>query len=327
MTLRFKRFSAILTLMRIIKIIFMCFVGFALVAFWPIENFVSEVFLSFCLQYFLSAFIFLVIFCLSKQWKMAVMASLILLYAGIFLIPFFETAPVIKADRFEDITILQFNVNYRHEDVAKVVKWITEKAPDIVLIQEATPEICEQIKDLSVHYPHRISNPKMGAYGMALYSKIPMQHHEKAFIGHSTNEYTTVAFQTAEKQIPFTLVEFHACSPLGETGLGGMRRYELSRISNIMAGLPDMHKMLIGDLNTTPYSPYFKDLEKISGLRNSMEGSNFYGTWPNFLPALLRIPIDHLLVSHKIEVLERQVCPDWGSDHLPVISKLRMYAQ
>jgi endonuclease/exonuclease/phosphatase (EEP) superfamily protein YafD len=313
-------------MMRFIKIIFMCFMGFALVAFWPIENTVSEVFLNFCLQYFLSALIFLVIFCLSRQWKMAVMASLIMLYAGLFLIPFLRTAHVLKADRFEDITILQFNVSYDHEDVRKVVSWITEKAPDIVVIQEATPDICEHLKDLSVSYPHSLSNPKMGAYGMVLYSKLPLQHYERSFIGNFTNEYTTVAFQTPEKQIPFILIELHAFWPFGGRGLDE-RRYELSSISNIIARFPDTRKLLIGDLNTTPYSPYFKDLEKVSGLRNAMRGSNFYGTWPNFLPPPLRIPIDHLLVSDKIEVLERQVCPDWGSDHLPVISKIRIYTQ
>ena len=307
------------------KIMFMCFVGFALVAFWPIENFVSELFLNFCLQYFLSALVFLVIFGLLRQWKMTIVALLIMLYAGLFLIPFLRTAPVVKTDSFEDITILQFNVNYRHDDVMKVAQWIRDKDPDIVVIQEATPEICKNIKELSVHYPYSLSNPKIGAHGMALYSKFPLQHHEKAFIGHSTNEYTKVTFQTPEKQIPFTLIELHAaCSPLGEMKWDE-RRYELSRISKIIGNLPDTHKILMGDLNTTPYSPYFKDLEKISGLRNAMVDSNFYGTWPNFLPAPLRIPIDHLLVSDRIKVLERQVCPDLGSDHLPVISKIRLY--
>ena len=73
--------------------------------------------------------------------------------------------------------------------------------------------------------------------------------------------------------------------------------------------------------------PYFKKLEKISGLRSFMRGHGVSGTWPNFLPFLCRIPLDHVLVSSHIKVLERNINPDLGSDHFPVTSRLRIYAK
>ena len=76
--------------------------------------------------------------------------------------------------------------------------------------------------------------------------------------------------------------------------------------------------LVVGDLNTTPWSPYFKDLLKLGALRNSMKGWGVQTTWPaTSYP--LRIPIDHALHSPGLVILNREIGPDVGSDHLPVI--------
>ena len=73
----------------------------------------------------------------------------------------------------------------------------------------------------------------------------------------------------------------------------------------------------MGDLNTTSWSPFFSDLIEESGLRDSRKGFGIQTTWPDGL-FLLRIPIDHCLVSKDISVLDRRVGPSIGSDHFPV---------
>ena len=100
------------------------------------------------------------------------------------------------------------------------------------------------------------------------------------------------------------------------------RKEELEELSNIIFNLPNENKILIGDLNTTPYSPYFSQLLKDSGLLNSMQGLRILGTWPADLPFFLRIPIDHLLVSKNIQVVKQEICPHVGSDHLPILTSI-----
>lgn len=102
------------------------------------------------------------------------------------------------------------------------------------------------------------------------------------------------------------------------------RKQELEEISTIITQLPNEHKILIGDLNTTPYSPYFHELQKNSGLKNAMQGLRIQGTWPSDVPFFLRIPLDHLLVSSKICVIKQAICPNLGSDHMPILSHLRL---
>ena len=76
--------------------------------------------------------------------------------------------------------------------------------------------------------------------------------------------------------------------------------------------------VLLGDLNSTPWGAHFRKLVHDSALRDSAQGRGVHPTWPAIDP-LLRIPIDHCLLSPAIGLVDRQVGPDIGSDHYPLI--------
>lgn len=79
--------------------------------------------------------------------------------------------------------------------------------------------------------------------------------------------------------------------------------------------------VLLGDLNTSPWSFFFRRLLEQSGLRDSAKGYGVQPTWPSFFrPA--RIPIDHCLHSPDMVVTDRRVGEAFGSDHLPLIVEL-----
>jgi endonuclease/exonuclease/phosphatase (EEP) superfamily protein YafD len=78
-------------------------------------------------------------------------------------------------------------------------------------------------------------------------------------------------------------------------------------------------KFLIGDLNTSMWSPYFADLVKGSGLRDARAGFGLIPSWPMPLPAFLQIPIDHCLVSDDVVVKGIKTGQRTGSDHRPLI--------
>ena len=76
--------------------------------------------------------------------------------------------------------------------------------------------------------------------------------------------------------------------------------------------------MVLGDLNTTPWSARYRALLDDAGLEDTRVGYGLQTSWPSFLPAVLRIPIDHVLVTPDLAAAEREVGPEVGSDHLPV---------
>jgi endonuclease/exonuclease/phosphatase (EEP) superfamily protein YafD len=97
-----------------------------------------------------------------------------------------------------------------------------------------------------------------------------------------------------------------------------MRNAQLEGLSAVLRDDGNRARILVADLNITPWSPRYDVIESQTGLRNAARSLGYLGTWPAS-PALLRIPIDHCLVSDSFAVQHVEVGPDIGSDHLPLI--------
>ena len=78
--------------------------------------------------------------------------------------------------------------------------------------------------------------------------------------------------------------------------------------------------VLMGDLNCTPFSPWFDRLLTRGLLRDSAVGLSLKPTWSS---GPWWLPLDHILLGGKWEVRERRVYEDrLGSDHFPVMATL-----
>lgn len=73
-------------------------------------------------------------------------------------------------------------------------------------------------------------------------------------------------------------------------------------------------RVVMGDLNATPWSPVFRRLLDRGRLHSSLDGFGIQPTWPVGNPLLL-IPIDHALLSHSVAAVDRETGPSFGSDH------------
>jgi len=96
------------------------------------------------------------------------------------------------------------------------------------------------------------------------------------------------------------------------------RNHQLNEIANYIREGSEGYTILAGDLNVTPYSYYFRDLLRGSGLIDSGLGYGWQPTWSIRMP-WFAIPIDHILVSPDIQVTNRAIGPSLGSDHHPVV--------
>jgi endonuclease/exonuclease/phosphatase (EEP) superfamily protein YafD len=78
-------------------------------------------------------------------------------------------------------------------------------------------------------------------------------------------------------------------------------------------------KICIGDLNTSLWSPFYRDFAEQTKLVNVREGIGLLPSWPTFMYFdWLMIPIDHCLVSDGIRMIMAQLGEPIGSDHLPL---------
>ena len=77
----------------------------------------------------------------------------------------------------------------------------------------------------------------------------------------------------------------------------------------------------MGDLNDVAWSRTSRLFQKVAGMGDPRVGRGFYPTFNANYP-LLRWPLDHLFVSPHFELMQIDLLPDIGSDHLPIFFRL-----
>ncbi len=247
-----------------------------------------------------------------RRNKRAVALVLLVCFNYTFVLPLYFGKPDATPGR--PVRAMLMNINASNGNAERVLGSIAQADPDILLLEEVTPQWAEKLSRLDTRYKYRISEPQAGCFGIMLLSKYPLEHGKVVEIGSGG-----VPSVIAEAYLPqgvVCIVGTHPPPPLGA---------ELSKHRNDqLAALPALVKkqsrpvLLMGDLNTTPWSPYFTKLVRESGLKNSMKGFGHQPTWPR-KHFFLRIPLDHMLCSPEITIRNRMVGRDVGSDHFPVI--------
>lgn len=277
-----------------------------------------ELFSHFRLQYFVASAVLTVVF-IALRWTgyVAIGLATCTLNAW-FIVPWY--LPVDGAGGTgPEITVLHANVLKSNGNAERFVRFVDELDPDFVVMQEVTPAWLESVRVLEKHYPHRITEEREGPFGIALFSKIPLEASAVLEDGPLGTPAIVATAKLGDR--PLHLVATHPVPPIGG-GNYGARNLQLDSAARLLARLPSP-KMLIGDLNITMWANHYRKLERDSGLRNARRGFGIRPTWPVFFPPGA-IPIDHILVSADIDVLAFDTGPIVGSDHLPVVARLRV---
>ncbi|MEL6414027.1 MAG: endonuclease/exonuclease/phosphatase family protein [Pseudomonadota bacterium] len=110
------------------------------------------------------------------------------------------------------------------------------------------------------------------------------------------------------------LVAAHAMTPVSRTGL--RTRNALLSAAGEAAAESDSF-ILMGDFNLTPWTPAFR---KLPGKRAG--DPRFTSTWPVALGPF-GIPIDHIMFSDDLELVEFKPLEPDISDHYPILARFR----
>lgn len=201
--------------------------------------------------------------------------------------------------------------NHAHE---RVRRFIRERQPDFVVIAEATSEWLAALGELASDYPFSKAVVHPGRDGMVLLSRLPLERAEVVRIGMTGRHSILASVQLDGHRL--TVIGTHPLSPARPPRMRSRDR-QLAELARFARG-HEGPLMILGDLNTTSWSPAFRDLLRASRLRDSRRRFGPQPSWPVASP-LLRIPLDHCLVSPHVVVRDRRLGPDIGSDHFPVV--------
>lgn len=269
-----------------------------------------DLFSHFRVQYFQLALVLIAVAIWRRNNKQLVACILLAGFNYAFVLPFYFGKP--PAPTEEPVRAMLMNILASNGNTERVLAAIENVDPDILVLEEVTPKWEKALGGLD--YPYRVAVPRTDCFGIMLLSRRPLSHTNVVYIG--TADVPTITATVHLPQGDISLIGTHPLPP-GGAAYSRHRNAQLAALPELIDA-QDKPVLLIGDLNTTPWSYWFKRLLKESGLENSMQGFGFQPSWPANV-RLLRIPIDQVLHAPEITIHRRAIGPNVGSDHLPVI--------
>lgn len=235
------------------------------------------------------------------------------------LAPYYLPAP--KTKPATSFKILQANVLFLNQDTDALQKLIAAENPDVIALSEVNAAHAAFLKELTAAYPHYLIEPSRDARGLAFLSRLDTRSIKRVFFGDASvpAHVATLDINGGALQI----ISLHPRTPLHGLAL---RDADFAAITKEFSAHKNTPLVITGDFNATPWCPALKKLKSGLSLTDARRGYGLNGTWPLWLPAPLRLPIDHVLVSGKISVQDYRIAQSVGSDHLPTVAVLSLRA-
>ena len=215
------------------------------------------------------------------------------------------------------ISLMNANVLLSNQEFGRLLELVERRNPDVLLLLEPGLAWQQAITPLYASYPFRLSAPLPNTYGLILLSRLPMEGRIEYLLQPGVPSARVRLRLAGGEQ-----VSLHALHPEppwpGDDS--GERDAELVTVGKRVRD-EGRAAIVIGDLNDVAWSRTSGLFRRAGGMLDPRVGRGFYPTFNANYP-LLRWPLDHLFVSPHFKVMELELLPDIGSDHLPIFFRL-----
>lgn len=250
-----------------------------------------------------------------RRHKLAMAVLAIMAVHVLRVLPYLQPTGADVLGETETIKIAFSNTYWHNHNIKQIVKSVETSDPDLIIFFEITPDDYEEVSsELVEKYPYGRHQPGVYAFNVAYMSKRELSSDETIFF---TRFVPSMKLQVPVGKEELTVIGMHPYSPV-------LREFTERRNSELLAMAEyaaafDGPLVVGGDMNISQFSPIFADVLQISGLKDTQLQSGVQNSWPTHAPALLRIPIDQVLISDEVRLLDRHIGYPSGSDHLPVV--------
>ncbi len=259
------------------------------------------------------------IWVLKRRWRLtAICGVAAALNALLVLVLLWPVGPPV-ATAGPRLRLVVLNVHTANKRSDLVLEFFRRTEADVLLLMEVNDRWMIELESLRTDYPHVIAEPREDNFGIALFSRLPLINRAVVEFGKAEVPSITATITVGGQDI--FLLGTHPLPP-GSAENARLRNEQFKEIAARIRrrALP---AIVLGDLNSTPWSPYFSELLRDSGLKNTSQGRGLFGSWPAWLPCV-RISLDHCLVTPAIHVSNKQLGLPVGSDHLPLVIDLQI---
>lgn len=255
-----------------------------------------------------------VVLLLLMRSRKTAMAALVALAGGVVgMAPAFGSLGSSPDVSGRDILVFQNNTLFRNETPRAIIPQVQALKPDIITLQEVSQNTSIILSELAADYPHQINCPFTEVGGVAVLSRWPVIQQ-----GCAGEEMGFAWLQVDVEGQKVTFASLHLYWPFPFE-----QPVQLGRIEPMLKALP-RPVVLAGDFNAAPWSHAVSRVAAgtsthlVSGFRLTLKMAPLgLGPWP-------LLPIDHVLVPDDVSVLDVHIGESTGSDHLPVVARIRL---
>lgn len=225
----------------------------------------------------------------------------------------FVAPPRTEAAEGARMRVLFHNAWMGNEDPTRVIALARATSPDVVALIEVRRDWHGALEALDDLYPYRVMEPRYGE--TVIFSKTPLKPFDAPGAGAS------IVFADIDRPsgpaLRIAVTHFTRPWPWDDPGA---QRQQITRFGEAWRanGEPDL---VVGDFNGAPFSEPLRIFSAQTGLRPIVGAG---GTWPTFLPAIFRLPIDNGFVGVRVRAATRDVRGHTGSDHAPVLFEITL---
>lgn len=290
-------------------------------------NIYLELLSHFKLQYLVISLLLFGLLSLTRKKSLIIISLFCVSIILTEIVPWYIPQSGVGSETTGKLRVFLSNVNIHNQNFSKVLSLVREERPDVAVFIEVNDAWVKQLESLNDILPYSVVKPELYKFGIVLLSQLPLKNtsinsFEKpinaSLLGNLTINGQVVSLIATHPQPPVKPAWFQS------------RNKQLEEISQYIQKLKTP-VLMVGDLNITMWSPYYRKFVSQTGLHNARQGFGILPTWPtksSFSPVpaiiapLLSIPIDHCLISPEIKVVNIRTGSSVGSDHRPVITDL-----
>lgn len=234
----------------------------------------------------------------------------------------------------KEITVMSYNLFFKNKNQDQSISIIKNANPDILIVQELTPTWASKIeKSLGETYKYNLTEALKGTHGIGIYSKYKIS--DQKFLKNSTNKpFAQIVNLTIENKF-IQLINTHLASPAIAVENKDkffslfmanyqIRKEQIINLNELAENQKYDCQLLVGDLNTLHSEPIFKRLKLkwVNSNNGLLRWLKF--NFPHSSKIIPIVTLDYILGRGKLEFIESKVIVGGSSDHLAIMTKLKI---